>query len=149
MTYTEVIFEVYTITYNKSFIVQSCVFFISVWKKLYFPKNKSKMSVFGNGHWNTMHYIINYNDLILHETRIIVHVITIMCGCMFWLGAVHILCQQPRGGRGGRRMLTLVIFLMGNNSNLADMGGRGGSKVRKSCWHNMWTSPGDLRPKGA
>ena len=43
------------------------------------------MSVCGNGHWKTMYYIINYNDLMLHETRILVHIITITYGGMIWL----------------------------------------------------------------
>ena len=42
-------------------------------------------------------------------------------------GRSHIM-SATEGGEGGRRMLTLVIFLMGNNSNLADMGGEGGQK---------------------
>ena len=37
--------------------------------------------------------------------------------------------SREEGGRGFVVMLTLVIFLMGNNSKLADEGGGRGSKI--------------------
>ena len=43
-------------------------------------------------------------------------------------GAFTYYVSREGGGRGFVVMLTLVIFLMGNNSKLADEGGRG-SKI--------------------
>ena len=49
--------------------------------------------------------------------------------------------SAAEGGRGGKPLLTYHCSNKTKTIEIADIGGGGGSKVGKSCWHDMWTFP--------
>ena len=125
----------------------------NAWFQMQFQSVKSiklKEYLLPHSVWFQTYYLASWNETIMPKSMAERwHVIGLSIASNYllcvssmksniWLGIVH--KWRHILGEGDQRMMTFVIFRIGNNSNTEDEGGRV-SKRPRICWRNMWTLP--------